>query len=413
MRPRVFITGSFVVGLTMRVPRVPVPGETLIGDSFHMGPGGKGSNQAVGAARLGAVVNLLACVGDDRFADMATDLYTREGLAMRHIHRVAGSYTAMGFVSLLPSGENWITLDMGANLHTSPAHVEAASAQIAASDIVMTQFEVPPDAVARTLQLGRAHGALTILNPAPARPVSAGALADVDLLTPNETEARILLGLAPDDPAPVAALAQELLGLGVGRVVVTLGAARRANRQRGRRRAGADCCLAPARQYRRRRQLQRGSGHRAGRGPDAAGGGGARLSCRRLHDATRWRHRRPAHARRTHGLHQHPSSCGGRPVGSPLQAMFFRSAAPGRLAGLLQGPLLLPDQQIQASDRGSAVRRDWRHGSRGLHLPDGTWTSTDEERGQVEPACRPRCRRPESAAACRSASMERGSIDDE
>ena len=223
MRPRVFITGSFVVGLTMRVPRVPVPGETLIGDSFHMGPGGKGSNQAVGAARLGAVVNLLACVGDDRFADMATDLYAREGLAMRHIHRVAGSYTAMGFVSLLPSGENWITLDMGANLHTSPAHVEAASAQIAVSDVVMTQFEVPPDAVARTLQLGRAHGALTILNPAPARPLSAGALADVDLLTPNETETRILLGLAPDDPAPVAALAQELLGLGVGRVVVTLG----------------------------------------------------------------------------------------------------------------------------------------------------------------------------------------------
>lgn len=218
------VVGSFVVGITIRVPRPPVLGEGLIGDLFDLGPGGKGTNQAVAAARLGAQVSLIACVGDDLFAPVATQLFESEGIASEHIHRIEGVNTAVGMVTVLPSGENSIVGHLGANLHMQPAFVDAADAQIARSDIVMTQFEVPLEAMARAMARGRAHGALTLLNPAPAQPVESDLLTHVDLMTPNETETRILLGLAPDDPTPTAEIARRLLDLGVRRVVVTLGA---------------------------------------------------------------------------------------------------------------------------------------------------------------------------------------------
>ena len=106
--PKIFVVGSFVVGLTIRVPRMPVLGEGLIGDEFDMGPGGKGTNQAVAAARLGAQVGLLACIGDDMFATVADELFDEEGIARDHIHRIPDINTAVGFVHLIPSGDNWI-----------------------------------------------------------------------------------------------------------------------------------------------------------------------------------------------------------------------------------------------------------------------------------------------------------------
>jgi ribokinase len=221
--PKIVVVGSFVVGITFGVPRAPVLGETLMGDSFDLGPGGKGTNQAIGASRLGADVHLLACVGDDVFADMAFSLYEQEGIALDHIHRMADINTGAGAVTLLPTGDAWIVADFGANQNLTPAHVDAAEDLIAASDIVMTQYEVPTETVARAMALGRKHGALTIWNPAPAKPVSAELLSNVDLLTPNETETRILLGLPPDDPTPTLDLARQLLSFGIERIVVTLG----------------------------------------------------------------------------------------------------------------------------------------------------------------------------------------------
>ena len=226
---RITVVGSYVVGITVRVPRPPVIGEGLIGDLFDMGPGGKGTNQAIAAARLGAQVHLVACLGDDVFAEMALQVYDREGIATGHIQRIPGVNTGVGCVTLLPSGENWIVGHLGANLHMRPDHVDAAEELIARSDIVMTQLEVPLEAVSRALELGRKHGALTLWNPAPAQPIRPRMayiremLANVDLLTPNETEVRIALGLAPDDPTPTRELAQRLLDLGVERVVVTVG----------------------------------------------------------------------------------------------------------------------------------------------------------------------------------------------
>ena len=220
---KIVVVGSFVVGITFGVPRIPVLGETLMCDSFDLGPGGKGTNQAIGAARLGAQVHLLACVGDDAFADMAFSIYQREGVSLDHIRRMSGINTGVGVVTLLPSGENWIIGDFGANLRMTPAHVDAAEHLIVESDIVLTQCEVPLETVARAMQLGRKHGALTIWNPAPAKAVTREILANVDLLTPNETETRILLGLPPDDPTPTLELAHRLLDFGIQQIVVTKG----------------------------------------------------------------------------------------------------------------------------------------------------------------------------------------------
>jgi ribokinase len=219
--PTITVIGSFVVGLTIRVPRMPVLGESLFGDEFDMGPGGKGTNQAIAAARLGARVSLLACIGDDLFAAVAHDVFQQEGIATEHVRQISDVNTAVGFVQLLPSGDNWIIGHLGANLHMRPEFVDDAEDQIAHSDIVLTQFETPPNVVLRALELGRKHGATTVWNPAPAQPVEPAFLALVDVLTPNETELRILLDLPPSDPTPDAELAQRLLDLGARQLVVT------------------------------------------------------------------------------------------------------------------------------------------------------------------------------------------------
>jgi ribokinase len=221
---KIVVIGSFVVGQTIRVPRLPALGESLVGDSFDLGPGGKGSNQAIAARRLGAQVEMLACIGDDLFAGMVEPLYAHEGIATHQIHRLAGAKKGVAFINVLPSGENWITVDPGANLLMTAAHVEAIEEQIATSDVVMAQLETATPAVAKAMQLGRKHGVLTVLNPAPARALPADLLANVDLLTPNQTETRILQGLAPDDPTPTLELARRLLAVGVKQIVVTQGA---------------------------------------------------------------------------------------------------------------------------------------------------------------------------------------------
>ncbi len=221
---RIFVVGSYVQGLTLRVPRLPNAGENLVGAGFDLGPGGKGTNQAIAAARLGAQVQLLACLGDDAFGDWALQVYAREGIDTSHILRIAGINSGVGFVNVLPDGENFITIDLGANMRMRPQQVHDCAAHIAACDILMTQFEVPPATVQAALQQGKAAGALTMLNPAPARSSDPALLRHVDVLTPNVFEARMLLGLPPVDATPVPALAERLLALGAGAVVITQGA---------------------------------------------------------------------------------------------------------------------------------------------------------------------------------------------
>ncbi|MEP2117300.1 MAG: ribokinase [Bauldia litoralis] len=221
--PIITVVGSFAVGLTMRAPKLPIFGETMLGTDFDMGPGGKGSNQAVATARLGAKSSLLAILGTDKLAGIATDLYAAEGVDTTLVTERSERPTGVGIIILNDKGENFIILDMGANELMDARSVDAGDARIATSDVVMAVLEVPVEAAARAMELGRKHGARTILNPAPAKPLPDAIFASVDYLTPNESELRILLGLSPDDPRSSRELAQELRRRGVRNVVVTLG----------------------------------------------------------------------------------------------------------------------------------------------------------------------------------------------
>jgi ribokinase len=222
-RPEITVVGSFAVGLTIRAPKLPIFGETMLGKDFDMGPGGKGSNQAVATARLGAHSALLAVIGTDKLAGIATDLYAAEGVDSSLLSARPDRATGVGFIILNDKGENFIVLDMGANELMDAATVDAGEGRIKASNVVMTVLEIPIPAAARAMELGRKHGAKTILNPAPARALPDAIFSNVDYLTPNESELRILLGLPADDPRSSRELAGELRRRGVRNVVVTLG----------------------------------------------------------------------------------------------------------------------------------------------------------------------------------------------
>ncbi len=222
-KPKITVVGSFAVGLTIRAPNIPVFGVTMFGSNFDMGPGGKGSNQAVATARLGADSSLVAIIGRDKLADIATDLYKAEGVGTKFLEQTTESPTGVGFIILNNKGENFIILDMGANNRMDPAFVDRAESRIAESDVVMAVLEIPVPAAMRAMELGRKHGRKTILNPAPAAPLPDAIFPLVDYLTPNESELRILLGLRPDDPRPSRELVEMLRKRGVANVVVTLG----------------------------------------------------------------------------------------------------------------------------------------------------------------------------------------------
>ena len=222
-KPVVTVVGSFAVGMTIRTATMPIWGETLRGSDFDMGPGGKGSNQAVATARLGADSYLVGIIGEDKLAEIATELYAREGVNTRFLSQTRRMPTGVGFIILNTQGDNFIILDMGANNLMDAAFVDTAEDQIARSDIVMSVLEIPVEAAVRAMELGKKHGVRTLLNPAPAAPIPDEAFKFIDILTPNESELRILLGLAPDNSTPTRELALELRGRGVQTVVVTRG----------------------------------------------------------------------------------------------------------------------------------------------------------------------------------------------
>jgi ribokinase len=222
-KPVITVVGSFAVGMTVRTSRMPVFGETLIGCDFDMGPGGKGSNQAVGAARMGGQSWLVATIGDDKLGEIATEMYAREGVNTTYLRKTNLLATGVGLIVLNQAGENGIILDMSANKLMDPPYVDGAEAQIAASDVVMAVLEIPVLAAARAMELGRRHGVRTILNPAPAAPLDDATLRNCDIVTPNESELRILMGLAPDDASPTPELARRLQARGARTVLVTMG----------------------------------------------------------------------------------------------------------------------------------------------------------------------------------------------
>jgi ribokinase len=221
--PRITAVGSYATGLTMKVNRLPSSGETLLGTGYRVDYGGKGSNQAVGCARLRAKVSFVAKIGKDAFGEMALGLYRDEGIDSAYIKQTADAPTGVGFIIVeAASGHNCITIDPGANELLTAADVAQCEAAFD-SAVVLTQLEIPVAAAEAALACGRARGALTILNPAPVRPLPRSVLQMVDVLTPNETEAKVLAGRNPDEPIPPEEIAKELIRSGVKQVVTTLG----------------------------------------------------------------------------------------------------------------------------------------------------------------------------------------------
>lgn len=221
--PIITIVGSFAVGLTIRTSHMPLFGETLLGSDFDMGPGGKGSNQAVGVARLGTSAYFAGIIGDDKLGDIAADLYAREKIDTKYLQRTDQMATGVGVIILNQDGDNGIILDMGANKLMDEEFVLDVEEQISRSDLVMSVLELPPAAAIQAMKIGKKHNVPTILNPAPATKLDDDVWQYIDYLTPNETELRILMGLEPDNATPTSTLAKQLQGRGVGNLIITLG----------------------------------------------------------------------------------------------------------------------------------------------------------------------------------------------
>jgi ribokinase len=221
---RVVILGVFVADTSYRAARMPRMGETILGQGFALGPGGKGSNQAVAAARLGAEVHLISRLGDDAFAAMAMDTWGTAGVRAA-VTRDPESYTGAAFIFVdAASGDNAIIISPGAAARLGPADLEVQAELIRGASVFMTQLEQPLEAAVRGLEIARAAGVTTILNPAPARGLPDAVLGLCDWVTPNESEAAGLTGLPVGSVEAARVAADTLVARGAGGVVVTLGA---------------------------------------------------------------------------------------------------------------------------------------------------------------------------------------------
>lgn len=201
-RATVVVVGSYAVGLVMRVAELPGRGETVLGRDFQQMDGGKGSNQAVACARLGARTAFIAAIGEDAYGDGALALLAREGVDTSHVRRVPGVATGAGFILVDDAGNNAIAVDLGANRLLSPADIDRAEELIAGADVLLVQLEIAVETALHALAVARRHGVRTILNPAPAQALPVEGLALADILTPNLSEGQVLLGrrerAAPD-----------------------------------------------------------------------------------------------------------------------------------------------------------------------------------------------------------------------
>ena len=219
----VVILGIYVADLAFKAVRQPKMGETILGSAFFMGPGGKGSNQSVAAARAGAQVTFVTKLGKDNFGDAALAMYAKEGITALAPQDPSNSTGAAYIFLEEGTGSNAIIVVPGAAGTIGVADIEANSAAISAAIIFMTQLEQPIPAALRALQIARASGTTTILNPAPAAPLDDEIYQLCDYVTPNETEAAMLSGIAVTDVTSAKIAADKLLSKGVGNVIITLG----------------------------------------------------------------------------------------------------------------------------------------------------------------------------------------------
>ncbi len=220
----IVVVGSSNTDMIIKVPRIPRPGETVMGGRFTMAAGGKGANQAVAAARAGGKVILIARVGDDVFGEEAVQSFQRDSIDVSCITRDEESPSGIALIFVGEDGENSIAVASGANMTLTPSHIERFSAHISGAHTVLMQLETPLETVIKAASIAADSRRLIILNPAPAREVPPDLLRLISIITPNESEAAVLTGVSIRDDESAGRAADLLLRQGVGTVIITLGA---------------------------------------------------------------------------------------------------------------------------------------------------------------------------------------------
>lgn len=223
-RPRIAVVGSANIDLTTFTDQFPKPGETIFGQKFDLGFGGKGANQAVAARLCGADVFMVARVGSDLFGPATIENFKKLGIDTTHVKQVEGLSSGVAPIFVEPNGQNRILVVKGANDALKPADVEAASEILKAVDCIVLQFEIPLETVYYTVGFARKHGIRCIVNPAPAQAIEMHALTDLDYFVPNESEAQVVSGMPVRNVDDAKKCAEKLMAGGIRRVIITLGA---------------------------------------------------------------------------------------------------------------------------------------------------------------------------------------------
>src|SRR5437764_8832207 len=223
-RPRIAVVGSCNIDLTTFTDQFPKPGETIFGQNFNLGFGGKGVNQAVAARLCGADVFMVARVGNDLFGPATIENFHKQGIDATYVKQVEGVSSGVAPIFVEPSGQNRILVVKGANDEIKPADVDAAGAMLKSVDCIVLQFEIPLETVYYVIAFARKHGIRCILNPAPAQAVEMPALRELDYFVPNEHEAETITGTAVKTVDDAKNCAGKLLAGGIRRVIITLGA---------------------------------------------------------------------------------------------------------------------------------------------------------------------------------------------
>ena len=223
-RPRIAVVGSANIDLTTFSDQFPKPGETIFGQKFDLGFGGKGANQAVAARLCGAEVFMVARVGSDLFGPATIENFRKQGIDPSHVKQVEGLSSGVAPIFVESNGQNRIIVVKGANDALKPADVDAAAETLKTADCIVLQFEIPLETVYYTVQFARKHGIRCIVNPAPAQTVDMSSLKDLDYFVPNESEAETITGSPVKNVDDAKKCAVKLLAGGVRRVIITLGA---------------------------------------------------------------------------------------------------------------------------------------------------------------------------------------------
>lgn len=221
---KILVIGSANTDLVINAQVFPRPGETVTGTGFFVNPGGKGANQAVAAARLGQGTVFMCKLGQDQFGGASLEHLEKEGLDSRYILQTPDAPSGVALITVDAGGENTIVVAPGANMHLEQLDIEKRLEVFEDAGILLVQLEIAPAAVAYAIEQARKSGLQVVLNPAPAMPLPDSLLCQVDILTPNQTEAAALSGLPVNNAAEAEKAADVLLQKGAGAVVVTLGA---------------------------------------------------------------------------------------------------------------------------------------------------------------------------------------------